>query len=84
MKIKFNIYLKSGLGVKAIVAWEQGTVKRRNRKKQARLWIVIIEPVFYRRRFPFFQYLLLSLYALMASQMRLPISFVPIFLVPSL
>lgn len=52
-------------------------------KKQARLWIVIIEPVFIGEGF-LFQYLLLSLYALMASQMRLPISFVPIFLVPSL
>lgn len=84
MKIKFNIYLKSGLGVKAIVAWEQGTVKqRKSKKKQARLWIVISEPVFIGEGF-LFQYLLLSLYALMVSQMRLPISFVPIFLVPSL
>ena len=62
MKIKFNIYLKLGLGVKAIVAWEQETVKRRkSQKKQAWLWIVIIEPAFIGEGFPFSVFVVFAL-----------------------
>lgn len=62
MKIKFNIYLKLGLGVKAIVAWEQETVKRRkSQKKQAWLWIVIIEPAFIGEGFPFSVFVIFAL-----------------------